>query len=160
MYSGSIFKRPCSKRVNSCFWEDAHSLSVDVERVASAARGRSHALNVGHGVTHAAGGRVLPILVCLPKFAAGQVWNRPPRVTPTCFLERIVRENDRRIGCMGDFTEQVRPGPSKLRVALQLDAKGHTEGDRTDLTCTISSDVLHPVLLLVVRLDSMEDLSR
>ena len=75
-----------------------------------------------------------PILACLIKSAIGQVWDKPPRVTPTCFLERIVRENDRQIGCMGDLTEQVCPGPSKLRVALLLGAKGLTEGDRTDLT--------------------------
>ena len=90
------------------------------------------------------------IVACLTKSAIGQAWDTPPRVTPTCFLERIVQRNDRQIGCMGDLTEQVCPGPSKLRAALQLGAKGLAEGDRTDLTYAVSSDVSHPIRLLVV----------
>ena len=46
--------RPCSRLVKSCFWGDAYSSGIDVERVASAARGRSHTLNVGRGVAYAA----------------------------------------------------------------------------------------------------------
>ena len=151
---------PCSKLVNRWFSRGACSLSVDVERVASAARGRSHTLNVSRGVAHAAGFSFIAVFTCPIKSIVGQVWDKPPRVTPTCFLERIVRPNDRRIGCMGDLTEQVCPGPSKLRVTLQVGAKGLTEGDRTDLTCVVSSDLLHLLLLLVVRRESDGDLTR
>jgi len=54
----------------------------------------------------------------------GQTWDTPPRVTQTCYLERVAVTDDRQIGRIGDFTESVCPGPSKLSRTLQTGAKG------------------------------------
>jgi hypothetical protein len=63
----------------------------------------------------------------------GPIWDSPCRVTPACHLERVAPMHDRRIGHIGDWTDQVYPGPSILRWALPCGARTSlAKGGRTD----------------------------